>query len=569
MKPIHASLLLALLIAHAVFAQTAAPARPATGALLGIVDGIVTKDPSGEPVKKALIELIAENQSEGGNYTATTGADGRFHIEGIAAGRYRLFAERTGFLEVDKHRPRTEGRVLTLSAGQELREVLIRLQAAAVVEGRVTDEDGDPLPEAQVTVLRETYVSGRSHWEPVGGERTNDLGEYRIAGLPPGNYFVSVTPPPNFKSLIDAGGNAESDARNAAAGETIGKPVSSYTRTYYPGTKDRSQAAPIQLHAGDDFPLSFSLTPSPSVIVRGSVVNLPRGASGAVMLQARDLNWTLNGVEIRKDGSFEMRDVSPGAYTVVATVSDTAVPMMARQSLQVTGGNVEGLRLTAQAGAWVHGRLRLESNRAIGRLAPSQVFLSLIPADGDDAVASLIEGFSKVVRVSADGSFEWKNVPAGQYYIQFSGDEGASPDWFLKSVTVGGRDVTESGFSINGGAATIDLVASADGAVVDGVVLNAKGDPVANAVVVAVPETRLRARADRFRKTVSDQSGRFILHGISSGSYTVLAWESVEGEAFYNPEFLRRCEGQGRGLRLGEGERKSVQLAVVPVSEEQ
>ncbi len=182
------------------------------------------------------------------------------------------------------------------------------------------------------------------------------------------------------------------------------------------------------------------------------------------------------------------------------------------------------------------------------------MFLSLIPADGDDAVASLIEGFSKVVRVSADGSFEWKNVPAGQYYIQFSGDEGASPDWFLKSVTVGGRDVTESGFSINGGAATIDLVASADGAVVDGVVLNAKGDPVANAVVVAVPETRLRARADRFRKM---------------GLYTLLAWESVEGEAYYNPEFLRRCEGQGRGLRLGEGERKSVQLAVVPVSEEQ
>src|SRR5215472_3274292 len=125
------------------------------------ISGVVSKDPTGEPVKKALIELIAENQSEGGNYTATTGMDGHFHIEGILPGRYRLFAERTGFLEVDKHHRRTEGRLLTLSAAQELKEVFIHLQAAAVLTGRVTDEDGDPLPDAQVAVHRQTYVSGR------------------------------------------------------------------------------------------------------------------------------------------------------------------------------------------------------------------------------------------------------------------------------------------------------------------------------------------------------------------------------------------------------------------------
>lgn len=567
MKPLPASLLLVLLIAHGVVAQTGAPARPATGGLPGIVDGMVTKDPDGAPVKKALIELIAENQAEGGNYTATTGADGRFHIEGVAAGRYRLFAERTGFLEVDKHHPRTEGRVLTLSAGQELKDVLIRLQAAAVVEGRVTDEEGDPLPEAQVSVLRETYVSGRSRWEQVGGERTNDLGEYRIAGLPAGNYFVSVTPPPNFRSLIDAAGNAASEARSSAAGGTGDKAATSYMTTYYPGTKDRSQAAAVQLHPGDEFPVSMSLTPSPSVIVRGSVVNLPRGVSATVTLQSRDFNWTLNGAEIRKDGSFEIRDVSPGAYTVVATVSDAAVPMTARQTLQVTGDNVEGLRLAPQAGAWVHGQLRLESNRAIGKLAPSQVFLTLVPSDGDDALASSSESFSTVVHVSADAGFEWKNVPAGQYYVQLSGDDGVSSDWFLKSVTVGGRDVTEAGFTVSGGAAVIQVVASADGAVLDGVVVSSEGEPVANAVVVAVPEAHLRKRTDRFRKTLSDQTGRFALHGTTPGSYTLLAWESVEGEAYYNPEFLRRFDTQGRVVRVSEGERKSVQVTLAPVSE--
>ncbi len=154
-----------------------------------MIEGVVTKEPGGEPVKKALIELIAENQAEGGNYTALTGPEGAFHIESILPGRYHLFAERTGFLEVDKHRARPDGRVLTLAAGQELKEVRIRLQAAAVVRGRVTDEDGDPMPNAQVAVMRQTFVSGRGRWEQAGAERTNDLGEYRVAGLPGGELL--------------------------------------------------------------------------------------------------------------------------------------------------------------------------------------------------------------------------------------------------------------------------------------------------------------------------------------------------------------------------------------------
>jgi len=555
--------LLTLVLAAGAVAQN--PEAASKAPARAVIVGIVVKEPGGEPVKKAVLELIAENQSEGGDYTAVSGSDGTFRIEGIVPGRYHLFAERTGFLETAKHRSHSEGRILTLTAGQELKDIQIRLQAAAIVRGRVTDEDGDPLPNAQVSVLRQTYASGRSRWEQIGSERTNDLGEYRIAGLPAGNYYASVNPPPDFKSLIEAAGRSEA----AVAG---GKPALSYQTTYYPGTADRSQASPIQLHAGDDFPVNFSLTPSPSLSIRGAVVNLPPRSNAVILLQSRDFNVVLNGAEMHKDGSFVIHDVAPGSYTIMATVENAAVPMMARQSLQVVSNNVDGLRLAPLPGASIRGRLRLEGKGSVAHFDPSQIFLSLRPADGDDDVVGAFtmgDGFSTLTHVAADGSFEWKNVPPGNYYVRLTGNNETDNDWFVKALQAGNRNADEGTISVSGGALMLDLVASANGGVVEGIAVDQKGEPVANAVVVAVPEPRLHTRLDRFRKTVSDQRGRFTLRGLATGDYSLFAWESVDGDAYYSPEFLTNSESQAVALRVAEGDRKSVRVEVIPAADDQ
>ena len=125
------------------------------------------------------------------------------------------------------------------------------------------------------------------------------------------------------------------------------------------------------------------------------------------------------------------------------------------------------------------------------------------------------------------------------------------------------------GFSVSGGTTTLDLVASANGAVAEGIATNQKDEPVADAVVVAVPETRFRSRPERYHKAIADQSGRFTLRGLPPGDYTLFAWESVDGEAYYNPEFLKSYEGQGKTLSLGEGERKSLQLRAIPAPEDE
>jgi hypothetical protein len=545
------ALLLSLLLTFSLHAQEAAKSR-------ATIEGLVTKDPDGQPVKKALIELIAENQAQGGDYTALTGLDGAFRIEGILPGRYHLFAERNGLLDAEKERGRLDGRILTLAEGQELKDLHLRLQAAAVVRGRVTDEDGESLSNAEVTVLRQTFVAGHKHWDQAGAERTNDLGEYRVANLPAGNFYVSVSPPPDFKTLIE---NARTGASERSGNSTEKTASTSYQTTYYPGTADRSQAAPIQLRAGDEFPANFSLTPSPSLNIRGSVVNVPPRASATIMLQSRDFGVVLNGAEMHKDGSFIIRDVSPGNYTILATIEGATARMTARQALQVGSTNVDGLRLAPQAESTVHGRLRVDSKRGTSRFDPDRLFLALLPIDSEQDEGPFAGGanFSNLAHVAPDGSFQWLDVPAGSYFVQVAGCT-ADDGWFVKSVAAAGREINDTGVTLSGGMVPLDVVVSPEGGVAEGVVASAKGEPVANAVVVAVPEARFRVRVDRFRVTVTDQSGKFSLRGILPGDYTLFAWDSVDGDAYYNPDFLKTIEGQGSALRVEEGGHKTLQL---------
>jgi protocatechuate 3,4-dioxygenase beta subunit len=556
------TLVCSAMIVGAGLAQTATSGKESSQASL---EGKVVKEPAGEPIKKAIIELIGENQEEGGNYTATSDQEGHFRVPGIHPGRYRLFVERTGFIEVDARRRRSDGVVLSLEAGQELKDQRLHMLPAAIIMGRVLDEDGDPMANVEVTISRRKFSSGRFKFEATGSSQTNDLGDFRIGGLLAGKYYVSATPMPNFQSVVHGSTSPDEVAVNQTD--------MAYVPTYYPNTTDRTQAAQIELHAGDETPLDFSLVRIHTARVRGSVAGLAPGAKAVVMLRGRDSNTMYTAAEIDPDGKFELQRVAPGTYTVMAMTVASDAPQVATTTVDVTDTNIDGLRLAPLVGATVRGRLHFSgTNKSEGAL----FFVYLHRADGEDDLSNGVsfaeEGAMTSTggaRVKADGSFELKNVPQRVYNIDVFGDAKGMSDCFVESVVVGQKDVAESGLKVSAGTLTVDVIFSSGAGAVDGSVANDKNDVIADATVVAIPEEKYRKQQNRYAKVSTDQHGHFSMKGLHPGTYTLLAWEAMDGDDYFDPEYLKKYESGGTPIRVEKGGHNNLSLKVIPAASDQ
>ena len=194
---------LAFLLALPTAAQSpkrsSSPSRPQQQ--LCSLSGMVVKLAGSEPLRSATVELQSlEDRTH--TVSVATDAGGRFQIKGIDPGRYRLKVIRNGFVtqEYGQKTPSDPGSDLRLSTGQNLKDLLFRLIPWSVIAGRILNEDGEPLPWAQVSALREVYREGKRKLSPELMVPTNDLGEYRLFGLQPGRYFVSAKYKPVSKS---------------------------------------------------------------------------------------------------------------------------------------------------------------------------------------------------------------------------------------------------------------------------------------------------------------------------------------------------------------------------------
>jgi Carboxypeptidase regulatory-like domain len=542
------------------------------------ISGTVVQEPGSQPLKKVLVQVVPEDQSQGGNYTDSTDSDGHFHIENVAPGRYRIYLERTGFTGVNERGRRSDTNIFTVQAGQSLEELVFRMLPTAVIVGRITDEDGDPM--SGVNVIAEKKQPGKARRESVASGTTNDMGEYRLFDLFPGQYWVVAIPPPDFRDY-------ESTPQKSASGHddnstSAAKPETRYLTTYYPGVSDAMQASALTLKAGDEMPANFTLVPTRTYRVRGTIAGIAPGQKASVeMFSKAGDSYRANSTEIGPDGQFEVRGVGPGSYVIRASLGADSQPLTARQDISVVAGDVAGVKLVPHPVFTISGNLHVQNNAAAD-LTQYVVNLRASEVPDDAPVFLSQESAGEGSPVDRFGHFESKNVSPGNYIVQVfgggSGGDGAGGNGqssYLKSATLGGQDIT-TGFTASG-PATLELVLSTKGATIEGTVIERQVEneeaadndqPATNATVVAVPEERYRKIPSRFVAGATDQRGRFVLRGLAPGSYTLYAWQDVEDGLWRDAAFLKSQEANGTSVKVEEGSNQRIELQLTPLGDD-
>jgi len=500
------------------------------------IEGHVLNGVTGEPVKKAVLTLqiiVARGQPT----VTATDAGGQFAIQDIDPGRYLLSAERNGFVRqtYGSRSPNRPGTTLTIERGQRVTDIVIKLMPQAVITGRILDEENDPMVNVTVQALRYGYMQGKRQLVPVSSEQSNDLGEYRMHGLTAGKYYVIAT------------------LHNRPGQE-------SYPTVFYPGASDPTTAIQVDVAAGSEVRgIDMTLRRVHTVRVRGKIPGLPRGTPVRIIPRGSSFSF-LGGGPIAQitsqEGDFEIRGVAPGSYTMLIDLQENGRHRSFRHALEVGNAGLEGITIAIPPDASVEGLVRVDGQGDInyGTLSVSLQLRDPTPMG------------TPTTHLKADGSFGIEGVTPDSYDVNIS---GLPAGYYLKSASSSGQDVLESGLTIAGGTAKLELVVSAAGGQVEGVVTDDKQQPAKAATVVLIPEARLQSRRSLFKTADADQNGHYSIQGIAPGDYTVYAFEDLPPGAFQDPDFMKPFERSAQSLTLREGGRESKQLQQIPAAEAQ
>jgi hypothetical protein len=517
-----------------------------------ILRGQIIAADNGTPIRRAQVRVSSPDARE--SRIATTDQQGRFEIKELPAGRYTMTASKGGFvaLQFGQRRPSESGTPIELGDGQAIEKISIALPRGSVLGGRITDEFGEPVANASVSAWRYAYAGGARRMTPAGQnarDTTDDQGQFRLFGLPPGEYFVSAT--------LRTGGPEVTDP--------MGGEPSGYAATYFPGTTNVAEATRVTLGVSqENTGISFGLIATRLVRISGQVLMsdgapatngmvmlLPANTTGRPAIAAQQGGA---GNRIDQTGTFRVTNVAPGRYQVQARAGGNREFELARMDLAVGGEDVDGLTLVTAPGATVNGSVVSDTGEPFDFRA-QQLQIAARPGAPDAQ-----PGPAANARVGDDWSFSLRNV-IDAVIIRSTPPQG----WVTKAVFVNGQEITDTPTEFPAGQTVsgVQIVLTKKITTLTGQVTDAKGNPVLDATVVVFPTNeKLWTYQSRFIKAARpDQEGKYRVTGLpGSENYLVVALQGLEDGQAGDPEFLATVRELGTKLELGEGESKAVDV---------
>ncbi|HKT79175.1 MAG TPA: carboxypeptidase-like regulatory domain-containing protein [Vicinamibacterales bacterium] len=527
-----------------------ARATPDARADAAAIRGRVMAADRSAPIRNARVQLTAPELPT--PKVVASDMDGRFEFIDLPTGRFTLTASAPGYITLafGQQRAFESGRPIALAAGQVQDEVTMTLLPGGAIAGRLTDETGQPLVNANVRALRPQFVRGRQQLVLAGTDITDDLGEYRIFGLTPGNYFVSGN---KRLSYLSPGWTVTTE--------------SGYPPSYFPGTADAARARPVSVRASQttaatDFVVDMTGASSISGSVFDSMGKPALFPAAGVSISTRTgenvgaLSLTMSGDGVH---SYYMASaLPPGQYQIAAnsgtSASSPLPPQRALLLVTVNGENVTGADLRMQPLPEGRGRILIDPVAA-SPLRPDTVRLRAIPADPAEPQSSA----AALATPNADWTFSLRAAP-GRTLIRPT----LGPGWALQAVRLKGADVTDSGIEFIAGEdiADIEVELTNHPIEVSGSVRDAKGEPTGDYTVVVFSRDERRRDGDsrNFAVARPDQTGRFSVVGLAPGDYLAAALPYLDPSVAQDPALLKQLEPDATAFIVADHESKTLQL---------
>ena len=546
------SLFLAILSVLACAQETPSAAEAAKQA---VIEGVVVNELTKEPLRRVEINLYRQGKpgSSGSAYSAVTDAAGKFRIENIDPGDYSLIHRKAGFLMTRAYFGMS-ARILKLTEGTSLTGLRYALRPQAVITGRVLDEEGEPVQNIFVLLLRYRYYRGANRATQGGRpQQTNDRGEFRFTEVQSGKYYL----------LADL---QRMSALAGAAPPVPGAPRTAYVATYFPSASEFAQAAAIEVQAGQEISgRDIALRKEKVVRVSGKVLD-PDGSPAKhafVSLTPAETAASFAGsvtIAVDEKGTFAGDNVPPGQYLARASKGDEWQWQSAETPIAVGDAGLEGVVLQIQESLEARGALVLEgSDRRDFEFAGFHI--SMRPG-GDPAA------YGAGAQPKADGTFTVSTIPPGRYTVDVFQRSG---EGYVKSILLGSEDVY--GKEVEGSAVAaggLKVVIRLDSATLSGTVdipEERKAALRSPTVVLLSTDAHLRD-ADQRHVAQLNQNNGYDLKNLRPGDYLAFAFEAYDVTSLQDPEVWAAIAGKGTKVTLAAGESKSLDLKILPWPEQ-
>lgn len=469
-----------------------------------------------KPVPRAMVMLTPSDRGPGPQRTlparVTTDEEGRYQLTGVPAGSYTIAPFTPAFVLPAETSYAQPGKSVTLSEGEEVEGMDFSLTRGGVITGRVTDAEGRPIIEQHVNIIR---LDERGQRLPTSystfGFSTDDRGVYRLYGLAPGRYKVSVGDAPDSNAIrIGYGGGV-------------------YYRTFHPDVADESKATVIEVRAGGeaaDVDIKLGRA-SKTYVATGRIVDadsgkpLPNlqyghGSLGREQTNIGSYGWTNN--RTNANGEFRIEGIGPGRYAAFVVATEQVDFYSEPAVFEVNDSDVSGLEIKVRRGLTINGLAVLEGSddpEVLAKMSKLEL-RALVQAEGVAAPSMA------AIQINPDGTFRITGLRAGKVWILLSTYPPPPKGFSLMKVERAG--VSQSaGIEVGQGENVSDvrvLIGYGNG-IVRGQV-KFEGGQVTPDMRFRISARRLGSEGSITASTALDARARFSFEGLIPGEYELV-----------------------------------------------